>query len=107
MLTPSQGIYNKWHFPRCHFSKSERGTKSHLSRLTNGNPMAKPRKISSGSEAAKNSPLKMVVKRADTGVAKDNGWLMEASVKSRRRRDANCAHKKGNFIEFFSFSILM
>ncbi|GBN34915.1 hypothetical protein AVEN_146886-1, partial [Araneus ventricosus] len=57
MLTPSQGIYNKWHFPSGHFSKSVGGTKSHLSRISNGNPMAKPRKRSSGSEAGKKSPF--------------------------------------------------
>ncbi|GBO04084.1 hypothetical protein AVEN_137293-1 [Araneus ventricosus] len=45
MLTPSQGIY-KWHPPNDHFSKSAGGTKSHLSRIYDGNPMAKPRKRS-------------------------------------------------------------
>ncbi|GBO02922.1 hypothetical protein AVEN_65789-1 [Araneus ventricosus] len=54
MLTPSQGIH-KWHPPSYHFSKSAGGTKSHLSQISDGNPMAKPRKRSSGSGAGKNS----------------------------------------------------
>ncbi|GBO36914.1 hypothetical protein AVEN_72633-1, partial [Araneus ventricosus] len=55
MLTPSQGIY-KWHLPSDHFSKSAGGTQSHLSRIYDGNPMAKPRKMSSGSGAGKKFP---------------------------------------------------
>ncbi|GBN28214.1 hypothetical protein AVEN_191800-1 [Araneus ventricosus] len=56
MLTPSQGIY-KWHLPSGHFSKSAGGTKSHLSRISDGISMAKPKrklkKRSSGSGAGK------------------------------------------------------
>ncbi|GBO43484.1 hypothetical protein AVEN_124413-1, partial [Araneus ventricosus] len=55
MLTPSQGIY-KWHPPKYHFSKSAAGTKSHISRIYDGNPMAKRRKRSSRSGAGRKFP---------------------------------------------------
>ncbi|GBO01264.1 hypothetical protein AVEN_42506-1 [Araneus ventricosus] len=55
MLTPLQGIH-KWHPPSYHFSKSAGGTKSHLSQISDGNPMAKPRKRSSGSGAGEKFP---------------------------------------------------